>query len=118
MELTFQKERKTELQKVVIIVTGARKQDHRDRAGTGALGGQGGQKELPGGGVTHALRQDAVGHVAWWEWHAPSNTQEAEVPQSEKRDRPGAAGPLSSSKKTSHGHLQAWGWESVSADPP
>lgn len=50
MELTFQKERKTELQKVVIIVTGARKQDHRDPGWDRGLRWSGRAEGLPGGG--------------------------------------------------------------------
>lgn len=88
MELTFQKERKTELQGY-----------HCDRcqeAGSQGPGWTGAQVVRGQKGsleeVTHALRQDAVGHVAWWEWHAPSNPRKAEVPQSEETRQTWAAG--------------------------
>lgn len=50
MELTFQKERNTGPHKVVITVTGARKQDHRDPGWDRGLRWSGRAQGLPGGG--------------------------------------------------------------------
>lgn len=50
IELTFQKERNTEPHKVVITVTGARKQDHRDLGWDRGLRWSGRAQGLPGGG--------------------------------------------------------------------
>lgn len=118
MELTFQKERKTEPQGKggmnIVTVPGSRITG--TRLGQGALGGQEGRRAPEE--VTHALRQGCSGPCGLVGVERPQQPRKAECPKGGNETDLGASGALELQQEDFPWPPAGLGLGSVSADPP